>query len=448
MRYALRNQLNLAQEWLAVDPARELRVISDLLDSRPRIAELAHRDLTAGCAHAGRGAEGMTGDQVVRALIVKQMTGFSYRELAFHLADSRTYQSFCRFGIGDPAPSRSTLAANIKALSPTTLEAIHREIVGLACDRHVERAEKVRIDSTVVESNIHHPNDSELLWDCVRVLTRLLRRAQHLLGPDALAFGDRTRRAKRRRKEINHARFMEKRIPPYRDLLAVTAETRDKAQAARELLAELETPRASKLAGKLDTFLAQSSKVLDQARRRVLGGETLAPSEKTVSIFEPHTDIVRKDSRDTLYGHKICLTAGASSLVLDCIVLEGNPPDSALATRMVERLTEIRGGAPRQVVFDGGFASKSNLDEIKGRGVRDVVFAKGRGLKVSEMAKSPWVYRKLRNFRAGIEGIISFLKRGFGLDRCTWRTLPSFNSYVWASIIASNLLVIARHLLA
>lgn len=233
---------------------------------------------------------------------------------------------FLRSGIGDPAPNRSTLATNIKSLTPATLEAIHREIVGLACDRRVERAEKVRIDATVVECNIHHPNDSELPWDCVRVLTRLLRRAQHLLGTDAPAFGDRTASQAATQGDQRRALHGEAH-PSLRDLLAVTAETRDKAQAAWELLAKMETPRARKLARKLETFLAQGPKVLDHARRRVLGGETLAPSEKTVSIFEPHTDILRKDSRDTLYEHKICLTAGTSSLVLDCVILEGNPPD-------------------------------------------------------------------------------------------------------------------------
>jgi IS5 family transposase len=156
-------------------------------------------------------------------------------------------------------------------------------------------------------------------------------------------------------------------------------------------------------------------------------------------------DIIRKDNRNTFYGHKLYLSSGASGLITDCAVLDGNPADATLAIDAVERHREVFGKLPRQVAFDGGFASRANLDAIKERGVEDVAFAKGRGLEVSEMAKSSWVYRRLRNFRAGIEAGISFLKRAFGLDRCTWSGLPSFKSYVWSSIVAANLLVMARH---
>ncbi len=135
-------------------------------------------------------------------------------------------------------------------------------------------------------------------------------------------------------------------------------------------------------------------------------------------------------------------------MILDCVVLEGNPADSTLAQQMIERQGEIYQRPPRQAVFDGGFASRANLSAIKSKGVQDVAFAKRAQLAISDMVSSTWVYKRLRNFRAGIEGNISFLKRIFGLDRCTWRSFPSFRSYVWSSILSFNLLVLARHLLA
>ena len=189
-------------------------------------------------------------------------------------------------------------------------------------------------------------------------------------------------------------------------------------------------------------------RVMDQTRRRVLRGESVPAGEKIVSIFEEHTDIIRKDNRETLYGHKICLTGGASSMILDCQILEGNPADSTLAKTMVDRQVTIFSRPPRQIVFDGGFASKMNLSDIKAIGVQDVAFSKGRGLEIGDMVKSTWVYKRLRDFRAGIEGNISFLKRIFGLDRCTWKSWASFQSYVWGSILSFNLLVFARHLLS
>ena len=135
-------------------------------------------------------------------------------------------------------------------------------------------------------------------------------------------------------------------------------------------------------------------------------------------------------------------------MILDCMILKGNPADSTLAQTMIDRQAQIYERPPRQAVFDGAFASRDNLKAIKSKGVEDVAFAKRGHLEISDMVRSAWVYKRLRNFRAGIEGNISFLKRIFGLDRCTWRSLPSFRSYVWGSILSFNLLVLARHLLA
>lgn len=449
MRQSYRVQPSLTETWLDVEHAQELKVISGLLDADRSIYELAYKDLRSPPAQrASRaGAHGLSAEQVVRALLLKQMNGFSYRELAFHLADSRSYRTFCRLGIGNDTPKKSALQATIKALTPETLEAIHQCILQLALDCGVERGTQLRVDTTVVETHIHHPTDSELLWDCVRVLTRILTQARKLLGPQVIVFNDRRRRAKKRRREINSARTKRQRVRPYRDLIRVTEHVRSSAQTAREVLARLSDLKAKRLTQQLDRYLELSHQVIDQTRRRILGGKSVPAEDKIVSIFEDHTDIIRKDRRDTLYGHKICLTAGTSSLVFDCQILQGNPADSTLAVTMIERHVKSHSRAPRQVAFDGGFSSRSNLDHIKELGVEDVVFAKGRGLKVSEMAKSSWVFQRLRNFRAGIEGIISFLKRVFGLDRCNWRSQASFHSYVWGAIITSNLLVIARHLL-
>ena len=452
MRKARKSQLPILENWLDLEHSKELEAISRLLDDHPRIADLALQDLSQSAdgqaSRSQAGARGMTAEQVLRAMLVKQMNGFSYRQLAFHLADSRSYRTFCRFGVGDPAPKKSALQANIKALSAETLERVHWAILEAAADRGIHQGRRVRIDCTQVESNIHHPTDSELLWDCVRVLTRLLHRARKVLGPETIEFHDRTRRAKRRRKEINTARRQVNRLAPYKDLIAVTEEVVGYSEVALGALDhQARRTKIQRLRKGFERFLPPARKVIEQAQRRVLAGETVPALEKIVSIFETHTDIVRKDARDTYYGHKVCLTASRSCLILDAKILEGNPPDSTLPVTMIQRLRENLGKPPKQAAFDGGFSSKANLKAVKAEGVEDVVFAKGPGLKPSDMAKSTWVYRSLRNFRAGVEGIISFLKRAFGLDRCTWRSWPSFQSYVWSSLITSNLLILARHFL-
>lgn len=425
--------------------------MSALLAADPTAAAVVEQDLEAARQRHGKtwSAGGLRGDQVLRALVLKQMHGFSYRALAFHLEDSRTYRSFCRLGWSDPEPSKSALAAAIKAVRPETLESLNRGLVAMASARKIETGDKVRVDTTVVESPIHWPADSELLWDGVRVLTRLMQRARKLLGGRCPSFSDRQRRAKRRRLEVLNAKDRKARRRAYRDLLRVTEEVVGWArQVEQALLMQGDgDPRRATLAAELARFVSLTERVIEQTRRRVLDGESVPASEKVVSLFEDHTDIIRKDRRDTLYGHKICLASGASSLILDCLVLDGNPADSSLTETMIERQIDLYGRAPRQAAFDGGFTSKPNLAALKARGVHDVAFSKHRGLEVGDMTRSARIYRQLRHFRAGIEGVISWLKRVFGLDRCTWRSLPSFRAYVWSSILSCNLLVLARHLL-
>ena len=167
-------------------------------------------------------------------------------------------------------------------------------------------------------------------------------------------------------------------------------------------------------------------------------------SEKLVSLFEPHADIIVKGARDVQYGHKLNLATGQSGLILDIVVEPGNPADAERFLPMIERQIDRCGAPPRQVAADGGYASQANLTAAKARGVNDVAFHKKRGLAVEDMVKSRWVYRKLRNFRAGIEAGISCLKRAYGLARCTWRGLDHFKTYIWSAVVAHNLVLLAR----
>jgi len=155
-----------------------------------------------------------------------------------------------------------------------------------------------------------------------------------------------------------------------------------------------------------------------------------------------------KKRRETEFGHKIFFTGGKSNMILDCLIVRGNPADTEQYGSLLHRQNDLYGRMPRQVSADGGFASKDNLAFAKEHLVKDAVFAKKRGLSVPDMAKSAWVYRVLRNFRAGIEAGISTLKRAFGLTRCTWKGWEGFVRYVWSSVVSYNLLVLARTKLA
>lgn len=176
-------------------------------------------------------------------------------------------------------------------------------------------------------------------------------------------------------------------------------------------------------------------RVITQSERRVLAGETVPAGEKLLSLFEPNADMIVKGSRDVEYGHKLNLTAGRSGMILD-LVEAGNPADSDRLPPMLERHIAFYGNEPRQAAADGDFAARNNLAAAKAWGVHDMAFHKKAGLRIEEMVKSNWVYRNLRNFRAGMEVGISCLKRAYGLARCTWRGLDHFKSYVWSSVVA------------
>ena len=287
------------------------------------------------------------------------------------------------------------------------------------------------------------------LYDSVRVLARLLIQARDDFKIK-IVFTDHCRRAKKRMTAVQYAKGEKQRRSPYKDLLKVTQKSIGYAIKAEEFVGGQSTANFA-LLGLLDDIKHYSDlarQVYDQTYRRVIQGESVPADQKVFSIFEEHTDIIIKDRRDNHYGHKICLTGGASNLILDCVILEGNPADSTLVEQMLDHQNQVYGRYPLKVALDGGFASRGNLDIAKAKGIKDVCFAKKRGLKETDMCRSHYVYKKLRQFRAGIESGISWLKRSFGLTRCTWKGFRSFKSYVLSSVVAANLLTIARKQLA
>jgi len=448
MRKKSKKQMPLMPPEIDHPQAEELSAISRILDANPIIYDLVMQDLSPKRIKSKAGAKGMSAEQVIRAAIVKQTFEFSYKDLAFHLIDSVSLKRFCHIGIADKGFKKSVLCKNIKAISPQTWEAVNQRIVHYAKDKDIEKGRRVRIDSTVVESNIHAPSDSTLLWDSVRVLARILTKAKDLFPRCGIMFQNHTRRAKRRMLGIQYAQNKKQRKQHYRDLLKVTQDTVGYAQNCIDILQHHHDAVAMAVSEDLKGTVYLALGVMDQTEKRVLHGLSVPAAQKVVSIFEPHTDVLVKDRRDTFYGHKIYLSGGGSNLICDCVIEDGNPADSQLVEKMLNRHNEIYGQYPLKVAFDGGFASKENLKTAKGMKIKDICFSKKRGLQVEDMCRSQWVYNRLRRFRAGIESGISWIKRCFGFARCTWKGLRSFKSYVWASIVSANLLVIARKQLA
>ena len=448
MRRKLDPQMSLFHVIPRSKIGQELKEMSDILDANPKAVDLAFADLSQG-SRLDTGREGLTAEQVLRCAVLKQGHNLTYEEMEFHLSDSLSFRAFCRLKDGQ-FPGKSALQDNVACLHEATWEAINRLLIHYAHGEGVEDGRRVRLDSTVVDANIHDPTDSTLLRDGVRILTRWMLEGKQLSPRPRYRFHDHRRVVKKRVLTIHNTRKTEVRVRAYQELLAYVARVRGYAAEACTVLAQWDQGslqdiwRAQALAEQIARALGILDRVVDQTSRRVLKGEKVPASEKVVSFFEDHTDIIVKDRRQVHYGHKVFVVGGKSNLILDCTIERGNPADSERFATLLKRHEQIHGRVPRQVSADGGFASKDNLTEAKAQGVQDICFAKKRGLSVEAMARSPWMYRTLRRFRAGIEAGISVLKRAFGLDRCTWSGWQGFQRYVWSALVAYNLMTLAR----
>ena len=421
---------------------RELKAMSQWLDEHHELIGLVAEDLRRhDVMETGR--QGLPAESVLRCGLLKQHRQLSYEELAFHLEDSASFRAFARLPLSW-TPKKSVLQKTTSAIRAETWEAINRILLASARRAKVETGKVVRLDSTVTAALTHDPSDSSLLWDAVRVMVRLLRGADALIG-GRLVWRDHRRAAKKRARAIEYARVRPNRVPHYRELIKLTRVTLAYADQAAALLSQAPDPvTVAQWQAEFRRYRPLIERIIWQTERRVVFGEAVAAGDKIVSLFEPHADIIVKGSRDVEYGHKLNLITGRSGLILDVVIETGNPADSERFLPMLERHIAFYGEAPRQAAADGGFASRHNLSQAKAHGVHDVAFHKKAGLRIEDMVKSRWVYRKLRNFRAGIEAGISWIKRTFGLARCTWRGLEHFKAYVWSSVVAFNLALFAR----
>ena len=455
MRYLHDRQMPL--EFQPFDPKSGaiLKKIEEVLKDKDDILRFVLKDITGGKSKF-KGRDGMSAEQVLRVAITKQLYDWDYRTLRDRIEDSSILRSFCRYDF-IPVPEFQTMQRNVKRLSPETWEEINKALVLHAKVICIESGKNARTDTTVVETNIHHPTDSSLIWDSVRVITRILEFSRKEFPEAGIVFNDRRRVVKKRMKAILDAKNEEQRKFLYTDMVKYGEEVLGFGRNGAEKLDKFirngsvtfnEAMLAKAISDDLKKYCSFLERILDQTRRRVFKGENVPPHEKIVSIFEDHTDIIVKKKRETEFGHKVCLTVGKSSLVLDCVIERGNPSDTSLFPKALDRHIDLFGEAPISMAADGGFASLENAKIAKEKGIKNVFFNKQAGKEAEKLFPNERIRRKLRRFRAGIEGVISALKRAVGMGRCLWKGWKSFQSYVRASIVAHNLKIMAKLLIA
>lgn len=390
-----------------------------------------------------------TGRNSTPVEVVKRLYGYSYEETERMVGDSLSLRALCRVYLQNVSDD-TTLIRWANLIQPKTLETFNQRVVQLAVERKVTKGRKLRTDGTVVEANIRSPSDSRLLADAVRVLARTIMPGQAVLrtAGQKIQFGfeDGTQQAKQLARQIGETLRSKKEAAQgagrqaYQELLHLTEQTQKQLKKRAE-------QRTKRLAETLAHFVPLAQQVIQQTTRRILHGEQVPASEKIVSLFEEHTNIIRrgKESRPVEYGHQVWLNEVEGGLVSPYRILEGNPSDEQQWKPSLKAHLKTFHQPPHQASGDRGLFSEPNEHLAHDLGVKHVILPK-RGYRSKARLKhehKSWFVMG-RHWHAGVEGRISILKRAHDLRRCLAHGLPAFHRWIGWGIIAGNLAVLGR----
>ena len=455
------------QAWLFYFPlARQAALLKDdwldpvdqLLED-PALVDLVRQCLATRSPLSQRtGRTGIAPDRLLRCCVMKHLKGWSFRDLERELRSNLVYRRFTHFD-AEATPDSTTFSRTFALLSPAVTAEIHQRVVRLACEQGVAQGQKLRTDTTVVESNVHYPTDSSLLGDGIRVLSRSLERIAGECKQGAVDVVHHARAVKHRLLEISRAAKcltqanQQRMRDSYQKLLALT---RGVVRQAGDVI-ERWTKKRLKVVGKrlrvevqigqLRHFLPLVEQVITQTKQRVLGGDNNVDG-KLLSLFEVHTEVIRKGKahKPNEFGRLVRIDEVENGIVSGYQVLAGNPADSTSWMPALEQHQASFGQAPEMASGDRGFFSAHNEREAQTLGVKKVALpARGRlSAKRAEQQKQRWFRRGLR-WRAGIEATISTLKHPFSMWRATYKGGHGFERYVGWCVITKNLFSIARY---
>ena len=403
-----------------------------------------------------RGRPGTPAEVVLRLLVLKHLRNWSYHALEREVRANLVYRQFTRVG-AEKVPDAKTLGRLALALGPEVIEQIHARVIAIACERGVVRGRRLRVDTTVVETDIHYPTDSSLLGDGVRVLTRAMKRITEIAGRAGTKLRDRTRAVGyyvRRIAQASRSRVpqqgQERLKSAYRKLLYHTARVAGQAKRfaaevssgrkhARDVLKQLALHGQQAY---LERMIPRVRQVIYQARERIFKGNTHVPG-KLVSLFEPHTEIIRKGkaSKPTEFGKMVKIQEAEAQIVTHYEVYGQRPWDSDLLLPALEVHRQLLGRVPYLVTADAAFFSQNNENAARARGVKRIAIP-NRSTKSQHrkrLEKKRW-FRNAQKWRTGCEGRISLLKRRHGLNRCRYKGLPGIRRWVGFGVIADNLI--------
>jgi IS5 family transposase len=449
--------LELRHQGIHLDPL--LQAIAEFLDDHAPLVEQVRQDLLRGLKNPNTGRSGITPSQTLRSLILMRVKNWDYRELRERINDGYTLRGFTDFD-SHCVPKHDAFNRAFMRLTPATMQTINQAAIQAAVQLGLEDGKQLRVDTTVVETNIHYPTDATLLWDTVRTVTRLIDKLQEELPRGVQGFTNRTRSARRRMQELERMSATQRQtqqVPKYRELLRITAQVLDNARQVVNKTAKIKgvdvIRRAviNQLCRQITTYCDLGRKVIGQTRRRVLDGELVPVDEKVYSIFEDHTQLIKRGKQRTPveFGHKVFLAESAQGLITDYQVLDGNPADTNQVKTSLDRHQQVFQHSPELYAGDRGFYSAENEEHCRQAGVSQVCIPQRGGQKTAEreVLERSRVFKKGQRFRVGIEGRISVLFRGRGMKRCRAKGSERFEVLVGTAVLANNLLRIADLLL-
>jgi len=416
-----------------------LRQIDVVLDDEVLVDRVAEALAQRHPQSRRRGRLGTPAAVVLRLLVLKHLHDWTFDECEREVRGSLVYRAFCRID-GERVPDAKTLIRLARLLDEPVLKDVLARLVALGRERRVVRGRRLRVDTTVVETNIHYPTAATLLADGVRVLTRTLRRIgervrerTRSVARRVFEIAQRSRTAGSRARPAVRERSKAKMKVLYQGLLRITRVVVRQAEAA------VARARSRRHAAQLPATIELIRQVLAQTRARVLRGNTHYPG-KVVSLFAPHTEIIRKGklAKPTEFGRLVKIQEAEAQFITDYAVCERRQSERALWAPALDRHIALFDRAPQLAVADGGFASRTNERAAQDRGVRHVVLPRQSREKRSRIA------RAALRWRTGSEGRISALKRRHGLRRCRYHGESGMQRWVGLGVIANNLLVLGR----
>jgi transposase, IS5 family len=395
-------------------------------------------------------------ETVLRLLLLKHVRNWSYDVVEREVRANLVYRDFTRIGLGK-VPDAKTLARIGQAIGGEVIAELHRRWVEMAQEKGVVAGRKMRVDTTVVESNIHYPTDSSLLGDGARVLTRTMKKIEKQAGKLKRKLRDRTRSVRKQvlaialSGRVRGSEGEQRRQQRYGKLLHLSRQILNdtrRVMAEVEELGRVKRKRVEAMMEHLEQMSGRMKQVMEQTKARIFAGWTQMPG-KLVSIFEAQTEIIRKGkaSKPTEFGKLVQIQEAENQIITHYEIFEHRPSDRELLLPAIEAQQNKLGRVPRLVTADAGFYSQAQERAVKDKGVPWVAVPnrQTRSAERKKLEKAPW-FKKAQAWRTGCEGRISVLKRRHGLSRCRYPGMEGMKRWVGMGVLADNVINLGKAL--